>query len=169
MAMMNPWVSRPGWPVAARVAMALGGLLMVAIVVVAVYGPVSAPGHAPAGRGAGSPEDAIGQYVMALNSNDAEKLRQLSPARETVASPGITTRLRVHGGRNIRITDKSITAGTMSHRASALLNGRMENNQRYAERLFLKRIDGRWYISLHDRGHAHALGTTGSPTASPLS
>ena len=117
--------------------------------------------------GPASPEEAVASYVDALNRNDADALRRLSPTSGPTLDAGVHRRLAAYGGRSIRLDSHNIEPGPAPHQASALLIGVMAtgdgSDQPYQERLLMNRGDGRWYVNLHDL--PPATGTPPLPTA----
>jgi hypothetical protein len=140
-------------------ALAAIGIVTAVILVLRVLGGTSG--------GAASPEEAVASYVDAVNRNDADALRRLSPTSGPTLDAGIQRRLATYGGRHIRLDSRNIQSGAVPHQASALLIGVMSANdgsdQPYEERLYLNRSDDRWYVNLHDV--PPATGTPPLPTA----
>lgn len=101
----------------------------------------------PGATGSATPAAAAERYVRALNDNDENALRALSPGVDASVDAAVTARLATWGGRNIVVTETRVRESEIAHESIADLTGTSAAGP-YAEKIFVVEREGQWLVNL---------------------
>jgi hypothetical protein len=108
--------------------------------------------------GAASPEAVVADYVTALRDKDRGKLADLAdPENDSAAE--VNRRISELGGDRLVISDRRFDGTASAAEVRVTLSGQLDASP-YADVIWLRRVDGGWFVALGPHQDSNPKGTS---------